>query len=119
MGILSPYYDASFDGIDFWEQDQGSGTRPGAPLTQSDTLYHVPGSDTNILIDMGQAASEFTLVAAVEGAELSSLLGAVGSSGSLVFSRGTTTARLRALEDNPGKAGALDAYTVSLKFVVL
>lgn len=120
MGILSPFYDASFDGVDFWEQDgSGGGYRPGRPRSRAGGTVHVGSTNTNIQQDMGQAASEFDIIAACEGAEYDSLIGKAGTSASLVWSRGTETVYCKEVVDSPGKAGALDAYTIVLKMVKL
>jgi hypothetical protein len=115
MGLLSPYYGSTaFDGVGFWEQSQGQDTRPGRDILTDGTLYNIGGA--YLYVDMGETAQTFDIVAGVEGAELTSLRAKRGVTGSLVWSRGTWTATLKDIRPQPGRAGNLDAYTVTLTF---
>ena len=112
MGILSPYFDASFDGASFWELGQWY---PGIDVETEGTLHSL-GSGVHTFVDMGRAALVFEVQAGVEGTQLAALDGKRGDSGSLVWSRGTMTATLLDILRNPGEADAFDANAVTLRF---
>jgi hypothetical protein len=114
MGILSPYYAASFTGTSFWEQDS-SGWHPGLTVETDGTLYNQMGGN-HTFIDMGRAPIIFEIQAGVEGAQATSLLAKRGDSGTLVWSRGTMTATLLDILPTEADISALDANTLTLRF---
>lgn len=116
MGLLSSYYGASFAGVSFWEQEQ-NGWRPDRARTTEADVWKRPASNSASLNDRGAGAEPFTLVAGVEGAEHVALFAKRGDAGTLIYSGGTISARLVDVLDTPGKAGDLDAYTISLRFL--
>lgn len=112
MGILSGYFDASFDSTQFWEQVQ-SGFYPGMDVVTEGTLYNRTGG-SHTYIDMGRGPGIFEITVGVEAAQGAALIAKRGDSGSLVWSRGTQTATL--LDILPTEADAFDAATYTLRF---
>ena len=110
MGRLSPQYDASFDGVSFWEQGV---FYPGRDVTTEGTLYSY-GAGSHAYIDMGQGAPPFEIVAGVEATQAAALLTKRGVSGSLIWSRGSQTATL--LDILPTEADAVNGNTYTLRF---
>ena len=119
MASLASFYDASFDGVSFWEQDGSGGFRPGRPKVRAGTTVHMGSTNTNVRLDMGQAASEFEIIAGCDETEYTSLMGKAGTSGSLVWSRGTETVYCTEVVDSPGAAGSSGLYTITLRMVKL
>ena len=115
MSLLSPYYQSSFDGVSFWEQSAG-GFYPQKSTTTEGGPLHQPASDTSTLDDQGAGAEPFEISVGVDGAEYLALLSKRGDSGTLAYSGGSLTCVLIAIIDRPGKAGALDSYSVVLRF---
>ena len=115
MGLLSPFYQSSFDGVSFWEQSPG-GFYQQRPITTTGGPQHTPGSSSNAFDDQGAGAEPFELSVGVDGAEYLALLGKRGDAGTLTYSGGALTCVLIAILDRPGKAGPFDAYTITLRF---
>jgi hypothetical protein len=115
MGILSPHYNSSFDGTSFWEQS-ASGFYSQRPITTTGGPQKQPASDTATFDDQGEGAEPFELEVGVDGAEYAALLAKRGDNGTLAYSGGSVTCTLIAVIDQPGKAGALDAYKIRLRF---
>lgn len=115
MTILTPYYDASFDGVSFFELAE-SGFYTQRPVTTAGGALHQPASDTSTFDDQGAGAEPFELTVGVDGAEYLALLGKRGDNGTLSYSGGSLSATLIAIIDRPGKAGPLDSYTIVLRF---
>jgi hypothetical protein len=113
--LLSPYYDASFDGVSFWEQSQG-GFYPQRSVTTEGAAQHTPASSSNAFDDQGAGAEPFEITVAVEGAEYRALLAKRGDTGTLSYSGGSVSVLLLDIIDKPGKAGSYDAYTIGLRF---
>lgn len=114
MGILSPIYDASFDSTQFLELVSNN-FYPGIDVDTDGTLYsHMGGTHT--YIDMGRAPLIFEVIAGVEGAQKTSLLGKRGDTGTLVWSRGTHTATLLDITPTEADASGLDGNILTLKF---
>lgn len=110
MIILTPLYDASFDGVDFFEA-------PGAfyPDRSVTTEGGVLGST---FIDLGEGAEPFELAAGVDESEWAALMAKRGDVGTLVFSGSAgLTCKLLAVLDRPGLAGNLGAYSIVLRFL--
>src|SRR5690349_9292813 len=113
MGILSPYYNGSFDTTaTFWEQSS-SGFTPGMDVTTEGTLYNHTGG-VHTFVDMGRGAGIFQIEVAVEATQKAALIAKRGVSGTLVWSRGSQTATL--LDILPSKLDVVDANRVSLRF---
>lgn len=115
MAILTPFYNMSFDGVQAWEQSP-DGFYPQRSITTEGDARHRPASDDASFDDQGAGAEPFEISVGVDGAEYAALMSKRGDSGTLVYSGGTLTACLVAILDRPGKAGPLDAYTLSLRF---
>lgn len=115
MSILAPFYDMTFDGVSAWEQS-ASNFYPQRPITTEGEAHHQPASDNATFDDRGQGADPFEIVVGVDGAEYASLMAKRGDTGTLSYSGGSLTATLLAIIDKPGKAGPLDAYTITLRF---
>ena len=114
MGVLSGAYNGSFGGVSFFEISSGGGLA-GAPLDELGTAYHIPFTDSNEEINTGNGPREWEILVGVEAAQLSSLEGKVGDSGTLVWHRGSwSSVRLRGLGPSEKTLG-FDAYKVSLK----
>jgi hypothetical protein len=113
MGILSPHYNLTFDGVSAWEQSS-SGYLPGRMIGTEGTLYSLRDG-VHVFSDMGRADPPWEITVAVEGTQRAALQGKRGVEGTLVWSRGTQTATLLDIIDSPGKAGAFDAYTIVLR----
>jgi len=111
VGLLSPFYAATFDSTQFWELGQWY---VGMDVITESTLHSHTGG-THTFVDMGMAAGIFEITAGVEAAQLAALDAKRGASGSLVWSRGTQTATLLDIIHTPGQAGEHDAYTVTLR----
>jgi hypothetical protein len=94
MTDLLTAYDGTFKSIGFMEL-YADGVTGAQPDTEEEvTAQHIPGGDRTVLQSSGRLIGSFTLPVGVEAAQLASLRAAVGSSGSLVWSGGTRTARL-------------------------
>ncbi len=107
MGILSPYFDASFTGTSFWELGQWY---PGISVETDGT--HI--QDIGTFIDMGRAPLIFEIEAGVEETQKAAILAKRGDSGTLVWSRGSQTVTL--LDITPTEADALDGHKLVLRF---
>jgi hypothetical protein len=80
------------------------------------TVYHIPGSDTNVLVSTGQLEKTFEVPFSATASELSALQGDLGDSASLVFHKGTITATLVGVL-GVVKHSTDDYYRGRLKFV--
>jgi len=106
--MVSEYYDASFAGVDFWEQ---GASYPDRPVTTEG------GVTGDTFTDLGAGAEPFEVAAAVEQAEYADLLTRRGDVGTLVFSGSAgVTVKLLAIRDRPGLAQPWGVYSVSLLF---
>jgi hypothetical protein len=120
MPTLAAFYDASFDGTSFWEQDgSGDGWRPGRPHTRAGSTVHMGSTNTNVRLDMGAGASEFDVIAGCDAAEYSALMGKAGTTGTLVWSRGSESVYCVEVVDSPGEAGSTGLYKITLRMVKL
>jgi hypothetical protein len=113
--VLSPHYDASFDGVSFWEQTS-SNIYQQAPITTEGGALHTPASDSNTFDDQGAGAQPFEITVGVDGAEYLALMSKRGDNGTLAYSGGSLTCTLIAILDHPGRVGALDIYKIGLRF---
>ncbi len=115
MGAIATAYDKSWNSISFLELSTGDGLQ-GAALDNIGTTYHIPSGDDNIEIDMGLSSRDFEITVGVEATQLASLESAVGSSGTLVWHRGSwSSVKLRGVGAS-SKTQGFNAYKVSLKF---
>ncbi len=115
MGLLSSFYNMSFDGVSAWEQSS-SGFYPQRPVTTRGDAQKQPASNSSAFDDRGEANDPFELTVGVDGAEYAALLAKRGDNGTLTYSGGSVTCTLIAIIDQPGKAGPHDAYKVGLRF---
>ena len=116
MSLLSPLYDGSFAGVSFFELfDGGFGIEPDR--MEDVSITHIPGGDNKVTQSSGLQPQTLELPVGVEGAELTSLKGKVGHSGSLVTHMGTQTARCIGIKQVQ-KSGELDGYKAVLVLVM-
>lgn len=115
MAILSRAYNGSFDGVSFMLLVPL--TRP--PTTQSDTDYHVPGTDSNLTIDLGKMLRKWSQKIGIDAGDLASIEAKVGHSGTYVGPSGVSysNTRLKAI-DSPVKAPGFAAYEVTLQLSI-
>ena len=115
MTFPNDYYDGSFGGTSFWEQFPG---QQGAEHSRQleDTLIHIPGGNTIIQQTSGLAPHLLELVVVAALTQRDALEGKVGQSGSLVYQRGTRTARLRGMKDRRSSWEAV--YVCTLSFLL-
>lgn len=114
MGILSPLYDKSFDGVSFFEL-VSSGYYPGMDVETEGTLYNL-GGGVHTYVDMGRAPGIFEIVVGVEATQATALIGKRGDTGTLVWSRGSQTATLLDILPTEADVAAFDAQKLTLKF---
>jgi hypothetical protein len=122
MTTLTSAYDGTFKSIGFMEL-YADGVTGAQPDTEEEvTLQHIPGGDRTVLQSAGRLMGSLTVPVGVQGAQLASLRAAVGSSGSLVWSGGTRTARLSkvsGVQKGASTGGGGDAYKAQLLFYLL
>ena len=114
---LDQYYDASFDGAQFWEGVNGSGLwiEPDEKTVYS--VKKIPGGDTSDVILDGKETVLFELPISAEASALSALRGKRDTSGTLIYHAGTVTALLVGVV-NVGKSPHMDGYTATLQFLI-
>lgn len=85
---------ASFDGVTF---DQKLGDSPWsspADIELANTDYHIPGGDDNVNISTGRLTRTVDIPFGDNTSTKNSLVGKLGTTGSLVWHEGTDTAKL-------------------------
>ena len=109
---------ASFNSHSFKELlDGGSSfSAPEGDTTINYTVYHIPGGGTNVMVNLGANEQNFELPFSCTASQLSALQGDVGSSHTLVWHKGSTTAVLVGV-NQVKKHTILDYYRGTLKFV--
>lgn len=86
------------------------------PVAQNETQYHIPASDSNFTIDMGKGMRNWEQKVGVDAADLSTLVGKVGNTGTYVGASGTSysNVKLKAISP-PIKAPGFTVYEVTLQ----
>jgi hypothetical protein len=106
---------ATFRGISFIEEDDG----PAVPGREEDvTPTHIPGGNVTVIQSSGNLIQTFECKAVVSRSALNSMVGFVGSSGSLVTYHATRSARLSKVAPAE-RIGANDKFRTSLFFYLL
>lgn len=113
MAVLSSYYDSTFGSIGFFELDGGS----GRPTQQGTTAYHIPGSDDTVIIDMGKTSEPFEVPVGVDSAELASLQGAVGNTGTLTLESAGSLGTVKLLAVTNLQRAPVAAWKATLRFL--
>lgn len=109
---------ASFNGTSFKERGQG-GTSFPIPSSQAEETEHpIPGGTRVVTQFSGQVTRTLDLTAHVTGAQLSGLEASYGVTASLVYSRGTVSARLKAISGARVLAYDLFEVTLNLRIFV-
>jgi hypothetical protein len=117
MATIADIYNASFGSIDFLE-DHKSGFSPSdAPREVEYNVIHIPGGNTNIVQRVGLKVRELTLTIAADTDDMDDLAGAIDTSATLVYSRGSVSARLVALTDRV-VAGPTGIENATAKFIL-
>ncbi len=86
------------------------------PIAQSQTQYHYPSTDDNDTIDMGKEMRNWEQKVAVDAADLATLTGKVGNTGTYVGPSSTSysSVKLKAITA-PIKAPGFPTYEVTLQ----
>lgn len=107
---------ASFDGVEFSERGAGNGAMfPIHPIRINTVILKIPGGAKSVLQTFGVPPSAFDMPARVDAAHLSALRGKVGTSGTLIYSFGSFTARLESVSEPAEVKRDRDYYFVTLK----
>lgn len=107
----------SFDGVTIKGERGNDGTsfptwnKPGVSVVKK-----IPGGDVNVIQIIGTGPARLGLAVKVTFAQLTSLYGKLGVTGSLVFSYETATAKLESI-DTPVQIGTNDEYFTTLNFI--
>lgn len=109
MSILGRVYNGSFDGVQFFILTPLN----SYPIVQAETQYHKPTTDENVTIDMGKSMRNWEQKVAIDAVDLDAIESKVGVTGSYVFHRGTTSAKLKGISA-PEKASGWDTYSFTL-----
>lgn len=104
----------SFDGTTFKQlSDNGYVTWPKASVR---VIKKIPGGPLNVIQKIGTGVSRVTIPALMTEAQKDTLLGKVGTSGSLIFTYETVTAKLEAMEPPVSQGIDNDLYVSALTF---
>jgi hypothetical protein len=113
MAILSRAYNGSFDGASFMLLTP----IVAPPIVQNETQYHIPSSDSNYTMSMGKGFRNWDQKVAVDYADLSTLTGKVGNSGTYVGASGVSFSNVRLKGITPPvKASGFATYELTLQF---
>jgi hypothetical protein len=112
MSILARAYNGSFNGASFMLLVP----IVAPPSAQSETQYHIVASDSNFTIDMGKGMNNWEQKVGVDSADLSTLTGKVGTTGTYVGDSGTSYSNVRLKGISPAvKASGFATYEVTLQ----
>lgn len=114
MSILARAYNGSFDSAPF----MCITPLVSPPSAQDATDYHVPGTDTNLSIDLGATLQIWDQNVAVDASDLSTLEGKVGNTASYVYFRGTLSSVWLRSITTPVKAPGFPTYSLTLHLSV-
>ena len=115
---ISALHNATFDGTSFVELYESGFGAPAPAGGEEATTHHLPGSDNTVVILSGAGAKRTEIAIGGTSANIETLKGKEGDSGSLVYSAGTFTARLIRVKDHrKGGAGA-GGDKATLEFIV-
>lgn len=107
---------ASFRGHSFREGGNGNTTFPVWSRNAQIAVLDVPGANTSIVQRFGRVSDRVGILATMTGAELNTIMGDVGQSGSLSFHWGSFTAVLENI-DGAQETLTADLYTATLNFI--
>ncbi len=112
---LPSLYDASFNGVDFWQLDAGQQTRTARRTNQPrEVVLEHPGGDATI-VDLGLNPAVAELRILTSGSNLDSLRGLERSTHTLIYAGGTLSGVYLRVVKDIRRAGAYDAYEATLE----
>lgn len=118
MGFLSsgPDYTGSFRSTSFQELFDNQNAIE-ADVLEDISITKIPGGNVSVIQSSGQVSRTLDLAVAAEPADMASLQTKVGTSGSLVYRKGTQTARLVGVTNTRYNA-IWQCYTATLKLIL-
>lgn len=87
---MTPFYNASIGGVQFFETYQDAHAAPGADDMEETAKLRIPGSDTTVIQKLGRATREFTVPGVINDSSLASLQAKRGQTVTLVRASGTS-----------------------------
>jgi hypothetical protein len=117
MASISDLYNAQFAGVQFLERYEGGWSPADAQRELAYSVIQIPGSDTNIVQRSGKKLRELTIPIAANIDEMNLLADGIDIDDTLIYSRGTVSARLVAVTDRV-RAGNLEIENAILRFIL-
>lgn len=108
---------ASFGSATFDERPDGGFDAP-VKVQSAKTIYHIPGSNTNVRVGFGRLARTIQIPISCTESEATALYAAVGDDATLTWGGGSSSATLEAVELRQW-AGVADYYQGTIEVTIL